>query len=53
MSQTYPMYAFAGYCHARRFIGSLYILLQLEAMVSKVTLEENLKERKSRAYGTI
>ena len=30
MRQTYPIYACTGTNHARHFIGSLYILLQLE-----------------------
>ena len=43
MGQTYPIYACAvaliNECH---FISSQYILLQVEAKVFKVTLENNL-----------
>ena len=41
MGQTYTIYACSGTNHARHFIGSRYILLQLEARVFKVTLEKN------------
>ena len=53
MGQTHPFCACTGNNHARHFIGSQYILLQLEARVSKVTLEKKLIERKPRAYETI
>ena len=37
MSQTYPTYAYSSTNHARHFIDSWHILLQLEARVAKVT----------------
>ena len=40
IDQTYSSYACTGTNHARHFIGSWYILLQLEARVFKVTLEK-------------
>ena len=50
MGPTYSIYT----CnHARHFIASRYVLLQLEARVFKVALEKNLMGRKSRGYGTI
>ena len=44
MRQTYPIYACTGTNHAHHFIGSLYILLQLE---------KSLLGSKFRVYGTI
>ena len=37
MSQTYPTYAYSSTNHARHFIDSWHILLQLEARVAKIT----------------
>ena len=37
--QTYPIYASTGTYHARYFISSRYILLQLETRVFKVKLD--------------
>ena len=51
--QTCPIYACTGINHARHFIGSRCILLQLEATVFEEPLEKNLIGRESRAYGTI
>ena len=53
MGQTYPIYACTGTNHACYFIGSWYIVLQLEARVFKVSLEKNLIGRRSRAFETI
>ena len=54
MGQTNSIYACTGTNHAYHFIGSWYMLLQLEARLFKVTLvKKNLISRKSRAYGTI
>ena len=46
MCQTYPIYACTGKNHSHYFIGPQYILLQLETRVFKVTLLNNLIERK-------
>lgn len=40
LGQTYPIYACTSTNHVRHFIGSQYILLQLEARVFKETLEK-------------
>ena len=40
MGQTYPICACSDTNHARHFIGSQYVLLQLKTMVFKVTLEK-------------
>ena len=51
--QTCPIYACTSINHARHFIGSRCILLQLEATVFEEPLEKILIGRESRAYGTI
>ena len=53
MGQTYPHLCLYWHWSRSHFIGSRYILLQLEARVLKVTLKKNLISRKSRAYGTV